>query len=118
MLFSHRHYIFEFIQTGIDPCPPLSLQQGLGDLLVGVRLRHGRLTLLTPTPSLMLGSGGTIATHDPPVVIITPSKLLATGRGEPRLPSGAPGDRCLLACGCCATAGTGGTGAAAHQGRT
>ena len=57
---SHRHYIFELIQTGIDPCPPLSLQQGLGDLLVGVRLRDRSLTLLPP----MLGCGGTIATHD------------------------------------------------------
>ena len=37
-LSSHRHDIFEFIQTGVDPRPPLSLEQGLGDLLVGVRL--------------------------------------------------------------------------------
>ena len=66
----HRHYILELVQAGVDPRPPLPLEQGLRDLLVRVRLRHWRISVLSTT---MLGCRGAVAAHNVPTPLRAPS---------------------------------------------
>ena len=113
----HRHYILELVQAGVDPRPPLPLEQGLRDLLVRVRLRHWRISVLSTT---MLGCRGAVAAHNVLTALRAPRCFCCPGLSllawrETPVPCAAPARLVLPS----SSGGTGGTGApAAHQGRT